>query len=103
LSLPHAEEHDHFGSPSFRVGGKNFAQLSTARLGQAVDRGPGGMDHVFSGNVFIGAVLGTPRIDLCATRKRRCIDASMLHDLFWQSWRQVATKKYLVDHESRRR
>jgi hypothetical protein len=28
LSLPHAEERDHFGSPSFRVKGKIFAQLS---------------------------------------------------------------------------
>jgi hypothetical protein len=29
LSLPGAEERDHFGSPSFRVGGKIFAQLSS--------------------------------------------------------------------------
>ena len=30
LSLPHAEEREHAGSPSFRVGGKIFAQLSQA-------------------------------------------------------------------------
>lgn len=29
LSLPGAEERDHFGSPSFRVGGKIFVQLSS--------------------------------------------------------------------------
>lgn len=28
LSLPEAEERDHFGCPSFRVNGKIFAQLS---------------------------------------------------------------------------
>jgi predicted DNA-binding protein (MmcQ/YjbR family) len=30
LLLPDTEEQDHFGSPSFRVGGKIFAQLSAA-------------------------------------------------------------------------
>ena len=29
LSLPESEERDHFGSPSFRVKGKIFAQLSS--------------------------------------------------------------------------
>jgi len=31
LSLPGAEERDHFGSPSFRVGGKIFAQISAQK------------------------------------------------------------------------
>ncbi len=34
LSLPEAEERDHFGSPSFRIGGKIFAQISAGKAGE---------------------------------------------------------------------
>lgn len=35
LAVPGAEERDHFGSPSFRVKGKIFAQLSAAHASEA--------------------------------------------------------------------
>jgi hypothetical protein len=33
LSLPNAEESSHMGSPDFRVGGRIFATLASAKLG----------------------------------------------------------------------
>jgi hypothetical protein len=105
LSLPHAEERDHFGSPSFRIGGKIFAQLSKQDLEQpralvklsAADQAALTMSdpETFS-SVPSWGQHGWTYVHL------ESIDASMLHDLLWQSWRLVSPKKYRIDDEMRR-
>jgi hypothetical protein len=96
LSLPDAEERDHFGSPSFRVGGKIFAQLSApdhqparalVKLSSADQAALTMTDtQTFSSEPSWGRH-GWTYVALAS------VDASMLHDLLWQSWRLVATKK----------
>jgi hypothetical protein len=105
LSLPHAEERDHFDSPSFRVGGKIFAQLSKqdqepsralVKLSMADQSALTMSDpETFSAEPSWGRH-GWTDIRLAT------VDASMLHDLLWQSWRLVAPKKYRAGHEARR-
>ncbi len=101
LSLPEAEERDHFGSPSFRVRGKIFAQLSA--VGESEAR----------------AVLKLPLADQTALvladpqtfalipqwgrhgwtyARLDGLDAALFADLLRKSWRQVAPKKLAAAH-----
>jgi len=99
MSLPDAEERDHFGSPSFRVGGKIFAQLSVrnheprralVKLTSADQAALTMSDPATFSAVPSWGRHGWTYLHLAT------VDASMLHDLLWQSWRLVAAKKYLA-------
>ena len=103
LSLPHAEERDHFGSPSFRVGGKIFAQLSArthqparvlVKLSSADQAALSMSDPATFASVPSWGRHGWTYLNLAT------IDASLLRDLLWQSWRLVAAKKYRDDGEA---
>jgi hypothetical protein len=101
LSLPEAEEHDHFGSPSFRVRGKIFAQLSAAGAGEA--------------RAVLKLSLADQTALVLADRQTFAlipqwgrhgwtyaqltgIDATLFADLLRKSWRQVAPKKLVATH-----
>ncbi len=99
LSLPEAEERDHFGSPSFRVSGKIFAQLSAAdkeeprapvKLSSADQAALIMTDpDTFSSALQWGQYCWT-YVQLAA------VDESMLRGLLFQSWRRVAPEKLVV-------
>jgi hypothetical protein len=104
LSLPEAEERDHFGSPSFRVRGKIFAQLSApgkedecalVKLSSADQAAlmmsdPG----TFSAVPYWGQH-GWTYVRLAS------IEASILRGLLLQSWRHVVPKKLSATFEAR--
>ena len=98
MSLPEVEERDHFGSPSFRVKGKIFAQLS--RRGEEIERA---LVKLTAANQ---AALTMTAPDIFSSvpqwgkhgwtyAKLAAMEESALHDLFLQSWRLVAPKKLI--------
>lgn len=101
LSLPEAEERDHFGSPSFRVRGKIFAQLSKKESNErralvklsAADQSALLMSdpEIFSSVPGWGHH-GWTYIQLAS------IDRTLLRALLFRSWRQVAPKRLAADH-----
>lgn len=95
MSLPEVEERDHFGSPSFRVRGKIFAQLSnrrdeTARALIKVTAADQAALTMSAPDVFT-VVPQWGRYGWTHVRLTG-VDESMLHDLFLRSWRLVAPK-----------
>lgn len=102
MSLHDAEERDHFGSPSFRVGGKIFAQLSArnhqtpravVKLSSADQAALTMSDPETFSSVPSWGRHGWTYVHLAT------VDASMLHDLLWQSWRRLAAKKTVAARE----
>jgi hypothetical protein len=102
LSLPEVEERDHFGSPSFRVKGKIFAQLSAqckseqralVKLSNA-DQSALIMSapDIFSSAPHWGHH-GWTYVMLASVQK------SILRSLFLQSWRLVAPKQLVATHQ----
>lgn len=99
LSLPEAEERDHFGSPSFRVKGKIFAQLSSRESNERralVKLPPADQTAlIMSAPETFSSVPqwghhGWTHIQLAT------IEPSLLHTLLLQSWRLVAPKKLVT-------
>lgn len=99
MSLPEVEELDHFGSPSFRVKGKIFAQLSNQ--GDEIERAlikattADQAALIMSAPDIFTAVpqwgkYGWTHVQLAG------MGESMLRDLFLQSWRLVAPKKLIA-------
>lgn len=96
LSLPEAEERDHFGSPSFRVRGKIFAQLSphTSKEPRALVKLSAAdqaalttsAPETFS-TVPQWGRYGWTYVQLAA------VDAGVFRDLLMQSWQLAAPKK----------
>jgi hypothetical protein len=103
LSLPEAEESDHFGSPSFRVKGKIFAQLSPQEQGEqralvkisAADQAALVMSapDTFSSVPHWGRH-GWTFVQLATVEK------SVLCDLLLQSWKHVAPKKLAAAYKA---
>jgi hypothetical protein len=99
LSLPEAHEQDHFGSPSFRVRGKIFAQLSAQdKLEQRAVLKLSAADQT-------ALVMADPETFSCVPGWGRHgwtwvalkgLDAAMFRSLLFQSWRQVAPKKLVA-------
>lgn len=99
LSMPEAEERDHFGSPSFRVSGKIFAQLSPRKSNEtrvlvklpAADQTALIMSapETFSSEPRWGRH-GWTCVQLAT------VEASFLRALLLQSWRQVAPRKLVA-------
>ena len=95
MSLPDVEERDHFGSPSFRVKSKIFAQLSSpgseARRALVKLASADQAALLLSAPEIFSSVLqwgnhGWTYVELAAVKE------SVLRDLLWQSWRLVAPK-----------
>jgi len=105
LSLPEVEERDHFGSPSFRVKGKIFAQLSAqgskeqralVKLSMA-DQSALTMSapDTFSAEPQWGRH-GWTYVQLAT------VEESMLRGVLMRSWQLVAPKKLASAFASRR-
>ena len=99
LSLPEAEERDHFGSPSFRVKGKIFAQLSDTgdENPQALVKLPVADQAalIMSDPDTFSAVPQWGRYGWTHVRLVR-VRESMLREVLGQSWRLVAPKKLVA-------
>lgn len=101
LSLPEAEEQGHFGSPSFRVRGKIFAQLSSeddegsalVKLSKANQAALLMSDPAtFTAPQHWGSYGWT-------TVRLANIDDSLMLELLVESWRSVAPKTLVTKHE----
>jgi hypothetical protein len=99
LSLPGAQEHDHFGSPSFRVNGKIFAQLSAEekqekravlKLSLADQAALILLDPATFSSIPQWGRHGWTYANL------QSIDAVLFQDVLLKSWRQVAPKKLVA-------
>lgn len=106
LSLPDAEERDHFGSPSFRVKGKIFAQLSArdneeqrvlVKLPAADQAALTMSDPDTFLSVPQWSQHGWTYVQLAT------VEESMLRGLLIQSWRQVAPKKLVAAYEAHKK
>jgi hypothetical protein len=92
LALPEAEEHDHFGRPSFRVRGKIFATVLEAdgrtnlKLPREEHEALVASDPETFGTVTWGALIRTSvRLDR--------VDPAELAELVEEAWRGVAPKR----------
>jgi hypothetical protein len=101
LSLPEAEERDHFGSPSFRVQGKIFAQLS------AEDKDEKRAIVKLAVADQSALIMSDPDTFLSVPQWGRhgwtyvllaTANAAMFKDLLWRSWCLVAPKKLSALH-----
>jgi hypothetical protein len=99
LSLPEAEERDHFGSPSFRVKGKIFAQLSprSSNEARALVKLPAADQAalIMSAPETFSSVPqwghhGWTYVQLAT------VETSLLRSLLRQSWQLVAPKKLVA-------
>jgi hypothetical protein len=95
MSLPEVEERDHFGSPSFRVKGKIFAQLSGGK--SEVERALVKLTLADQTALSISApdvFAPVPQWGKHGWTHVRLggVDESMLRDLFQRSWCSVAPK-----------
>ena len=99
LALPESEEHDHFGSPSFRVKGKIFAQLSPPKSEDVralvkLSAANQAALTMSAPNTFSPAPhwghRGWTYIQLAT------VEASLLRELLFQSWQLVAPKKLVA-------
>ncbi len=101
MALPHTEEKDHFGSPSFRVKGNIFAQLTADG-----DSKPRGLVKLSLADQAALTLLD-PHTYLPAPRWGRygwtyvdlaAVDESTYADLLHKSWRSVAPKQVGAAH-----
>ena len=106
LSLPGAEERDHFGSPSFGVKGKIFAQLSAqekperravVKLSPADQATLIALDPETFSSIPQWGRHGWTYAELDS------VAPALLEDVLTKSWRQVAPKKFAAafDKQSR--
>ncbi|MDB5987200.1 MAG: hypothetical protein JWR16_2253 [Nevskia sp.] len=99
LSLPSSEEHDHFGSPSFRVKGKIFATLSAQaahsvlKLSLADQAALTATDPATFSSVPHWGRFGWTQVELAD------MDADFFRQLLSTAWRQVAPKKLVVAYD----
>ena len=92
LSLPEAVEQDHFGSPSFRVNGKIFAQLSADEL-EGLCKLPLGVQEqvLLSFPDDSWPALHWGRYGWTCVKWRN-LPVALNTDLLTQSWRAVASR-----------
>lgn len=99
LSLPEAEECDHFGSPSFRIRGKIFVQLSAPDKAEkcAALKLPAAdqaalilLDPDTFSAIPRWGKYGWTRVQLDS------VDAAVFNDILVKSWREVAPKKLVA-------
>ncbi len=96
LALPGVEERDHMDSPSFRVGGKIFAQLADAQATGLVKLSLAEQDALRAsdpGRFWVPphwSKFGWTYVRLADT------DSTQLRDLLKRSWSLVAPKKLVA-------
>ncbi len=101
LALPEAVEQDHFGSPSFRVGGKIFAQLSADEdVGLVKLARPIQEAFVCSHPEDCWAEEQWGRYGWTRLRWRN-LPSETVSDLLNQSWRAVAPRNVRLNHQER--
>jgi hypothetical protein len=99
LALPGAEERDHFGSPSFRVNGKIFAQLSAQEQEPkraVVKLAPADQAALILLDPATFASIPQWGRHGWTYAKLESIDATLFNDVLRKSWRQVAPKKLVA-------
>lgn len=105
MSLPEVVERDHFGSPSFRVGGRIFAQLSkegTEPARALVKLAVADSEALMMSRPDIFSAVpqwgrhGWTHVSLAT------VEESMLRDLLLQSWRMVAPKRLAAELDGRK-
>lgn len=99
MQLPRVEERDHFGAPSFRVGGKIFAQLARTDA-RAIFKFPLDQLDVLlmsAGDLFepdpSWGKHGWTHVRIAA------MDEAWVDQLLRDAWRQVTPKKQHVELE----
>ena len=99
MSLPQVEERDHFGSPSFRVAGKIFAQLFNR--GDGAERALVKLAPADQAALIMSApdvFSSVPQWEKHGWTyiKLAVVEESALRALFLQSWRSVTPKKLIA-------
>ncbi len=96
MALPQVEERDHFGTPSWRIGGKIFAQMAQAQTANnAILKLPRARQDILfevRPETFTPAVWG--RLVWCTVNLDQ-IEADELADLVRSAWLEVAPKRLL--------
>ncbi|WP_437813089.1 MmcQ/YjbR family DNA-binding protein [Sorangium sp. So ce1078] len=95
LSLPEAEEQDHFGKPSFRVRGKIFATHWVEQEGAVLKLSLEEQDSLVQAQPDVFSVTpwghqGWTRVEL------RRVDRALLEELLVGAWRRVAPKRVVA-------
>lgn len=98
LALPEAEEHDHFGRPSFRVRGKIFATLWPAENRAMVKLDREGQRELIRENPnAISAVPGTWGERGCTFISLGQVSREDMTDLLKTAWTRAAPKKLVAE------
>lgn len=99
LSLPEATEQDHFGRPSFRVGGKIFSTLwpIEKRVMVKLSMIDQSVFSSFDNQVFYPVPGGWGRQG-CTFAELRKVKKSMLQDALTAAWQHAAPKKLALAH-----
>jgi len=106
LELPLAEEKDHFGSPSFRVKGKIFAQLSAQ-----TEQSPKALVKLSPADQA-ALIMTTPEVFSAVPQwghhcwtyiQLATVEEGMLRGVLFQSWRLAAPKKLVSEVEAGKR
>ncbi|WP_438040993.1 MmcQ/YjbR family DNA-binding protein [Sorangium sp. So ce128] len=101
LSLPEAEEQDHFGKPSFRVRGKIFATHWVAEERAVLKLSLEEQDSLVQAQPDVFSVTpwghqGWTRVEL------RRVDRTLLEELLVGAWRRVAPKRVVAQWDAGR-
>ncbi|WP_437599680.1 MmcQ/YjbR family DNA-binding protein [Sorangium sp. So ce590] len=101
LSLPEAEEQDHFGKPSFRVRGKIFATHWVEQEGAVLKLSLEEQDSLVQAQPDVFSVTpwghqGWTRVEL------RRVDRTLLEELLVGAWRRVAPKRVVAQWDAGR-
>ncbi|MDC0679820.1 MULTISPECIES: MmcQ/YjbR family DNA-binding protein [Sorangium] len=101
LSLPEAEEQDHWGKPSFRVRGKIFATHWVAEEHAVLKLSLEEQDSLVQAQPDVFSVTpwghqGWTRVEL------RRVDRALLEELLVGAWRRVAPKRVVAQWDAGR-
>lgn len=99
LSLPEAEEQDHFGKPSFRVRGKIFATLWVQEERAVLKLSLEEQDSLAQGQPEVFAVTPWGHQGWTSVELSR-VDAALFGELLRGAWRRVAPKRVVALHEA---
>jgi hypothetical protein len=99
LALPGAEEHPHWGNPSFRVRGKIFATMDEKERRATLKMSAEERDTIAAAEPEVFEVLawgnqGWTRVDL------RRVDRVLLEELLVSAWRRLAPKRAVAAFEA---
>ncbi len=99
LSLPEAQEVDHFGKPSFRVRGKIFATLWVKEERAVLKLSLEEQDSLSQAQPTIFAVTPWGHQGWTSVELAR-VDAALFKELLLGAWRRVAPKRVVALHDA---